>query len=329
MKLVREHIYEKFTENGDPIKDMGIGSLHEIIQWINERKAYGSISSDERPEYILYYLLNVGEEPPAEYIHYMLQHYSHQELNVKKAIETAIAKGHLKIADILIDNGAKIQDITDKAKYILNLKGDKIQLTPKEKMRIVFLIRDFPKLLELIDDGVKITKGDINQLFDSPNNYIEKFDVKEKYKKYKTEHPKRFIEYLRERIKNNTLMDILDPKDHKKYDAIVNLLKKKELKHQNYPKGYKIYRILKYINENPGIRRTDIIKFAFELSHGKETFNPIINRGYWSDGFGALIYPNVDRDKNNRYTLNQRGKNRLAYYEKKFGNEKIIPEPYI
>jgi len=30
MKLVKEHINEKFTENSDPIKDMGIGELGEI-----------------------------------------------------------------------------------------------------------------------------------------------------------------------------------------------------------------------------------------------------------------------------------------------------------
>jgi hypothetical protein len=31
MKLVREYIYEKFTEEGDPIKDMGIGNKKTII----------------------------------------------------------------------------------------------------------------------------------------------------------------------------------------------------------------------------------------------------------------------------------------------------------
>jgi len=28
MKLVREHINEKFTEEGDPIRDLGIGGKH-------------------------------------------------------------------------------------------------------------------------------------------------------------------------------------------------------------------------------------------------------------------------------------------------------------
>ena len=36
MKLVREHINEKFTDDSDPIEDMGIGSRHVIIQWFKD-----------------------------------------------------------------------------------------------------------------------------------------------------------------------------------------------------------------------------------------------------------------------------------------------------
>ena len=33
MKLVREHIFEKFTEEGDPIEDLGIGQRALIRKW--------------------------------------------------------------------------------------------------------------------------------------------------------------------------------------------------------------------------------------------------------------------------------------------------------
>jgi hypothetical protein len=36
MKLVREHINEKFEEDGDPIQDMGIGLIKKVNKWINE-----------------------------------------------------------------------------------------------------------------------------------------------------------------------------------------------------------------------------------------------------------------------------------------------------
>ena len=36
MKLVKEHINEKFTEEGDPINDMGIGTKFLIKKWIDK-----------------------------------------------------------------------------------------------------------------------------------------------------------------------------------------------------------------------------------------------------------------------------------------------------
>jgi hypothetical protein len=34
MKLVKEILYEKFTSDSDPIKDLGIGIKHKIEEWI-------------------------------------------------------------------------------------------------------------------------------------------------------------------------------------------------------------------------------------------------------------------------------------------------------
>ena len=35
MKLIRESLFEKFSEDGDPIADMGIGSKYSIKQWFD------------------------------------------------------------------------------------------------------------------------------------------------------------------------------------------------------------------------------------------------------------------------------------------------------
>ena len=35
MKLVRESLFEKFTEDGDPIEDMGIGMRAKIKKWFD------------------------------------------------------------------------------------------------------------------------------------------------------------------------------------------------------------------------------------------------------------------------------------------------------
>jgi len=36
MKLIREYINEKFTDESDPIKDLGIGVRHKIEEWLNK-----------------------------------------------------------------------------------------------------------------------------------------------------------------------------------------------------------------------------------------------------------------------------------------------------
>jgi hypothetical protein len=40
MKIVREHINEKFTEESDPIEDMGIGVIYQIKKWLDEMGIY-------------------------------------------------------------------------------------------------------------------------------------------------------------------------------------------------------------------------------------------------------------------------------------------------
>ena len=38
MKLVREHINEVFTDDSDPIRDMGIGMIHKIEKWLEDAR---------------------------------------------------------------------------------------------------------------------------------------------------------------------------------------------------------------------------------------------------------------------------------------------------
>jgi hypothetical protein len=40
MKIVREYLYEKFTEEGDPIQDMGIGLLPKYKEVLGQRYKY-------------------------------------------------------------------------------------------------------------------------------------------------------------------------------------------------------------------------------------------------------------------------------------------------
>jgi len=51
-----------------------------------------------------------------------------------------------------------------------------------------------------------------------------------------------------------------------------------------FPKGYKQYRVMCEMLSENGLKYTEIIKFAFELS-GEYKFDKVANRGYWSGAF--------------------------------------------
>jgi len=52
-----------------------------------------------------------------------------------------------------------------------------------------------------------------------------------------------------------------------------------------FPSGYKQYRILCEMDTNEGMTYREIIKFAYELTHGEGSFDPVAHRGYWSGAF--------------------------------------------
>ena len=52
MKIVREHINEKFTEDSDPIQDLGIGLKLLIEKWFLE------INKTNGSNYIINYIIN-------------------------------------------------------------------------------------------------------------------------------------------------------------------------------------------------------------------------------------------------------------------------------
>jgi hypothetical protein len=223
--------------------------------------------------------------------------------------------------DFLVSCGAKFKNLATKAKYILKYHGKYASLTPEEELIIACQIGDFDKFEKCIDDGVKLKIGMVNSLY-RPNWEFQGIGTT-----YTNDKQTKIIEYLKDHI--DTLEDIVHPRDLKKLDKIKSYLNINKPHHQVYPNGYKIYRITKFVDDFHPSSENELVKFAYELSHGKNTFNPLLNSSHWKDGFDALLYPFMYIEKDSTFHLNTLGKEKLKKMEAKFGTMKISPAPYI
>jgi len=283
-------IFEKFTdEDSDPIKDMGIGFTKKINDWIHTEAGYYGKTL-------------------------------HFPDNKNEILDYCMRYSKKEFMDFLVSSGAKFADLSEKAKYILLFSGKYASLTPEEELIIACQIGDLNKFETCIDNGVKLKIGMVNSLF-KPDWKFNGLSSKTSGKQNK------ILEYLKDNM--DILEDIIHPRDLKKLDKIKSYLNINKPHHQDYPNGYKIYRITKFVDDFHPTSENEIVKFAYELSHGKNAFNPLLNASHWKDGFDALLYPFVHRDKAGVFSLNQLGKEKLQRMEAKFGNMKITPIPYI
>jgi len=65
-------------------------------------------------------------------------------------------------------------------------------------------------------------------------------------------------------------------------------------KRTKYKRGEKQLLVLQFIDsETFGVRYVDIIRYAYELSHSKDSFDPVVNRGYWSGIFTKKLVDHI------------------------------------
>lgn len=306
-------IYEKFTEEGDPIHDMGIGIEYQIEEWLNNERVNSrypwSVPIVKQTDRAINYLIhNNGKK---EYIDYLIN--SRNDYNKNDALSSVLNSLHdnkKDIVDNLLKQGAKFSDLLSKATYIK--KGGKLaSLTPEEELMISCKTGDIDKFKLLIKQGIKVTMEMIYTLFQDNNYYTNKPNEK-----------KEILHFLY--VNKSKLKNIIHSKDHKKLHKIEELLivSIKTKKHAKYPHGYKIYRILKFIDENHPPTRKDITIFIVELTFGKGSYNPLKHGSYWTDGFKSIIYPNII-SKNGYFELNDKGKEKLKKLHAKFSKMDI------
>jgi len=262
-------IFEKFTEDSDPIGDMGIGIKHLIIQYYKEKihPFYGNYDGYPKPNE-----LNFNNTKHVNMLVNMFTYY----YTINK-----------------IDNTSK-QFI----EYLTLYKK------PKDQLRIALESCNLDLLKTALNNGAKIST--LNPIY--------------KNKFYFIKERKEIFDYLRNLDKQGKLEDITT--DAESIRKVLGLVAPRT-SYKQYPKGYKMYRVLKYIDENDISLRKDIQKIAYELSYGKNTFHPIQNAGYWGDAFFDAINPRVYKDESGIYRLNSKGIEALNKFKKKFEKLKI------
>jgi hypothetical protein len=297
-------VFEKFTDtDSDPIRDMGIGMFKQIEAWIKTLGLWYPPNINNTSE-VLKLCIQRGKK---DFIKFLIDVRDDYDKN--GALNTCLYYDQYEFIDVLLDKGAKFESLEDKARYIIKLKGKRVSFTPEEALLVSCKIGDFSKFVDLVESGVKLKIGMINALFMGniyPYANLGKVNEKDD-----------ILQYLRDNI--DDLEKIVHPGNYKKLERIKTLLGVEKSKgYREYPRGYKIYRILKFIDEVKPLTRREITKFIFELTYGKGTFNPLLNDSYWSTNFPTTIFPNTAIGSQKRFILNIAGKNKLKMLDEKF-----------
>ena len=300
-------VLEKFTEDGDPIRDMGIGIMYQIEKWIKGFRLwrYPDINDTDDVLQIL-----IANSAPDEYIDYLIHHK--QNYDKDKILARCFHSNKKNFVDDLIKLGAKLKTLEDKAQYIVELHGKLLTFTPEERLFVACASRNYNEFVKCIEeDGTKLKIGMINSIFNGKYPYAtSSFNA----------NPQKdeILDYLRDNIDN--LEELVHPSNYKKIDKIKMFLGVKiSTERKEYSMGYKTYRLLKFVNDtNPSTTR-ELSKFIYELTYGPGTFNPLTNGSYWCDGLTAALGGKTQPKQDGKMFLNGIGLNKLAVLEKKFG----------
>jgi ankyrin repeat protein len=99
MKIVREHINEKFVEDSDPVTDMGIGTRAQISRWMEERR---QLDTDDNA------LVLCAAHGKLEWVKFLIAAGADVHYWYDYALRWAAENGHLEIVKELLKAGADV-----------------------------------------------------------------------------------------------------------------------------------------------------------------------------------------------------------------------------
>lgn len=315
-------VFEKFVEDSDPIEDL-MGYDAKIDAFFRKKydtKKYWNLFTVKNNKFDILEAIfsRFYNEVPESWVFYLINNISFDE-ELDRLLRTCVRDIKdkdkiIKYADALIKKGAQFDELVYLAKYV-SLGGTLKSLTPEQELVAASYAGNFDDFVDLVESGGLIKISMLNGIFKKEWKYQD--FAKKEYDK--------ILNWLRKQ----NVEDIVHPRDHKKLDRIKSLLSlKKEGEERDYPQGYRIYRILKFINETHPSTRRELVRFIYELNYGKGTFNPVTNSSYYSDGFKP-IYSYVYTNDDGKFYLNAKGKERLERYYKKFNHKEKEINPYI
>jgi len=102
----RANLNEKFTEDSDPIDDLGIGTRHKISKWM---KGKGEEDTDNNA------LVACARHGKTEWVEYLINRGADVHTWDDFALRSASHNGHAEVVKLLLNAGANVHDGNDHA----------------------------------------------------------------------------------------------------------------------------------------------------------------------------------------------------------------------
>ena len=150
-----ESLNEKFVEDSDPIKDLGIGMIHQIEKFVKLKEP-----SAHRNEY----LWTCAKHGNVKYVKYLISIGENVHFDSEKPLKAACIMGHKAVVKVLLEAGAKVNITSD--------KFDNSIIYAMNHNRV-----DIAELLKTYTEKQKDIKENVNEKFTDESDPIEDMSI--------------------------------------------------------------------------------------------------------------------------------------------------------